>query len=61
MTPDGFRRIALALLDATEGAHVGHPDFRIRGRIFATIHSDARHGMVKLTQAKVQRGARRSR
>ena len=49
MTSDGFRCIALALAEATEGAHMGHPDFRVRGRIFATIHGDARYGMVKLT------------
>jgi hypothetical protein len=46
---DDFRRIALGLEHATEGAHMGHPDFRLRGRIFATIHPDHRTGMVKLT------------
>jgi len=55
MTPNDFRRIAIAHQDATEGAHMGHPDFRIRGRIFATIHSDARHGMVKLTPDQQER------
>jgi hypothetical protein len=49
MTDGDFRRIALALADAVEGAHMGHPDFRVRNRIFATIHTDPRHGMVKLT------------
>jgi hypothetical protein len=44
-----FRRIALGLEHATEGAHMGHPDFRVHGRIFATIHPDHRTGMVKLT------------
>jgi hypothetical protein len=34
---------------AVEGAHMGHPDFRANGRIFATLHADGRHGMVKLT------------
>lgn len=28
---------------------MGHPDFRAHGRIFATLHPDERHGMVKLT------------
>lgn len=46
---DHFRRIALGLPDATEGAHMGHPDFRVGGRIFATLHPDLRTGMVKLT------------
>lgn len=49
MTHSGFRRIALALSDAVEGAHMGHPDFRVQNRIFATIHIDPRHGMVNLT------------
>jgi len=46
---DDFRRIALGLEHAVEGAHMGHPDFRVHGRIFATIHPDHRTGMVKLT------------
>ena len=37
MTPTGFRRIALGLKDAVEQAHHGHPDFRMGGRIFATL------------------------
>ncbi|HEY6940967.1 MmcQ/YjbR family DNA-binding protein [Dokdonella sp.] len=47
--PDEFRRLALALPDAVEGAHMGHADFRVRKRIFATLGSpDAHWGMVKL-------------
>jgi len=49
MTANQFRRIALGLQDAIEGAHMGHPDFRVNGRIFATIHPGDRTGMVKLT------------
>jgi hypothetical protein len=49
LTPNQFRRIALGLPDAVEGEHMAHPDFRANGRIFATIHPDARQGMVKLT------------
>jgi hypothetical protein len=49
MTPDDFRRIALGMENAVEGAHMGHPDFRANGRIFATIHPDHVWGMVKLT------------
>ena len=44
-----FRRIALGMKDAVESAHMGHPDFRIAGKIFATLHADRKHGMVKLT------------
>jgi hypothetical protein len=34
-----FRRIALALEGAEEGAHMGATDFRVGGRIFATLAS----------------------
>ena len=34
-----FRRIALSLPGAEEGSHMGHPDFRVDGRIFATLAS----------------------
>jgi hypothetical protein len=37
MTPDSFRRLALKLPDAIESAHMGHADFRIGGKIFATL------------------------
>jgi hypothetical protein len=49
MTPEEFRRIALSLDGAVEGAHMGHPDFRANGRIFATLYPDGLDGMVKLT------------
>jgi hypothetical protein len=50
MTPQQFRKLALSFPGATESAHVAHPDFRVRGRIFATLgYPDDRHGMVKLT------------
>jgi hypothetical protein len=49
MTVDDFRRIALSLPEATESAHMGHPDFRVRKKIFATIWPDEGWGMVKLT------------
>ncbi len=34
-----FRRLALALEGAEEGSHMGAPDFRVGGRIFATLAS----------------------
>jgi hypothetical protein len=37
VTPNQFRRIALSLPDAVEGAHMGHADFRVGGKIFATL------------------------
>jgi hypothetical protein len=48
MTGDDFRRIALGMTGAVEGAHMGHPDFRANGRIFATLRFDATIGMVGL-------------
>ena len=37
MTVDDFRRIALSLEGAEEGSHMGSADFRVGGRIFATL------------------------
>jgi len=54
VTPDDFRRIALGMKGAVEGAHMGHPDFRANGRIFATLHGDRQRGMVKLTPEQQQ-------
>jgi len=46
---DDFRRLALALPGAIEGAHMGHADFRVRKKIFATLGApDTQWGMVKL-------------
>lgn len=50
MKADDFRRLALSLPAATEGAHMGHPDFRVGGKIFATLsYPDPSWAMVKLT------------
>ena len=38
MTIDDFRHLALAIPGEIESAHMGHPDFRIDGKIFATLH-----------------------
>ena len=45
-----FRRIALSLEGAEEGSHMGAPDFRVGGRIFATLASqDQGYGNLMLT------------
>ena len=48
MTAKAFRNFALSLPDAIEGAHMGHADFRVRGKIFATLGPEEDWGMVKL-------------
>ena len=53
MTPDDFRRVALSLPEAQDGGHMGHADFRVGGKIFATLgYPDAGWGMVKLQPAQ---------
>jgi len=49
LTPAEFRKIALSFPEATERAHMDHPDFRVGGKIFATLgYPDKSWGMVKL-------------
>lgn len=48
MTANQFRKLALALPEAVEAEHMGHPDFRVRGKIFATLGPDDAWGMAKL-------------
>ena len=48
MTPAVFRAMALKLPGVVESAHMGHPDFRVGGKIFATLSPDGSWGMVKL-------------
>lgn len=50
MTAEDFRRIALSFDRAEESSHMGVPDFRVGGRIFATLASqDDGFGNLKLT------------
>ena len=58
LSPEDFRRIALGMEGAIESAHMGHPDFRVNGRIFATLHADHQWGMVKLTPGQQQKFVR---
>jgi hypothetical protein len=56
MTIKDFRRIALSLEGAEEGSHMGNPDFRVGGRIFATLAS-ARQGYGNLMLTPEQQAA----
>ena len=58
MSPAEFRKTALSFPESAEASHMGHPDFRVQTRIFATIHPDPRHGMVQLTPEQQQRFVR---
>jgi hypothetical protein len=49
MNAQDFRELALSLPEAVEGAHMGHADFRVRGKIFATLGPDETWGMAKLS------------
>jgi|ERR1700722_16011881 len=50
MTPKDFRKIALSLPESEERVHMDHPDFRVGGKVFATLgYPDKFHGMVKLS------------
>lgn len=55
MTPSDFRKLALQLPEAVESAHMNHPDFRVGGRIFASLGPPrSGWGMVKLTPQQQQ-------
>src|SRR5436305_11061849 len=56
MTVDDFRRIALSLEGAEESSHMGQPDFRVGGRIFATLAS-AKQGYGNLALTPEQQAA----
>jgi len=50
-----FRRIVMGLEGAIESAHMGHPDFRANGRIFATLQHDPTWGALMLTPEQQKR------
>jgi hypothetical protein len=50
MTADDFRNLALSFPETVESAHMHHPDFRVRGKIFATLgYPDQNSAVVRLT------------
>ncbi len=45
-----FRKMALSMPEATEGSHFGHADFRVGGKIFATLSlADEGYGVLLLS------------
>jgi hypothetical protein len=61
MTADEFRKLALEIPGAIEQSHMEHPDFRLYGKIFASLGApDENWGMVKLTPAQQSRFLKRA-
>src|SRR5438477_8747770 len=59
MTANEFRRCALSFPETIESAHMHHPDFRVGGRIFATLgYPDKDWAVVKLTPDEQRRFVR---
>ena len=56
MTPDDFRRLVLAHRGVVEGAHHGHADFRVNGKVIASLRTQAgaQTGAPKETLAMVR-------
>jgi hypothetical protein len=51
VTETEFRRVALSLPEVKEGSHMGHPDFRVCGKLFATLRYPRRGwGMVSVSR-----------
>jgi hypothetical protein len=49
MTGDDFRRMLLAMQGVIEASHMGHPDFRANGRIFASLDGQETRGVLRLS------------
>lgn len=54
MTGDDFRELALSLDGTVEQSHMRHPDFRVNGRIFATLKAGEREGAAMLPPEEQQ-------
>jgi hypothetical protein len=50
MTANDFRRLALSFPESEERSHMDHPDFRVAGKLFATLgYPERGWAMVKIT------------
>jgi GNAT superfamily N-acetyltransferase/predicted DNA-binding protein (MmcQ/YjbR family) len=54
MTPDDFRALALSLPFAVESGHMGHTDFRVESKIFASFNTAETEGNLKLEPGRLQ-------
>jgi len=56
VAPEGFRKLAMSMPVAEEREHMHHPDFRVGGKIFASLgYPDEHWAMVKLTAGQQKR------
>src|SRR4051794_25780683 len=56
MTAADFQRIALSMPEVEKSSHMSHPDFRVGGKIFATLgYPDEDYGMVVLPPDEQER------
>jgi hypothetical protein len=53
LTQNDARRMALALPEARERAHMGHADLRVRNKIFASLPNDERRVAIKIEPANL--------
>jgi predicted DNA-binding protein (MmcQ/YjbR family) len=60
LSPARVRQIVASLDDTQEGAHHGHPDFRVRGKIFATLSERQDRLALRLTHIEARALAERS-
>ena len=51
MRPEDVRALALMLPETVEGAHSGNPDFRVGGRVFATLWVEEERVVLRLAPA----------
>ena len=60
VSPARVRELVLALADTAEGSHHGHPDFRVKKGIFATLSEHEDRAAVRLTHLEARALAERS-
>jgi predicted DNA-binding protein (MmcQ/YjbR family) len=60
LSPARVRQVVASLADTQEGAHHGHPDFRVRGKIFATLSEHEDRVALRLTHIEARALAERS-
>jgi hypothetical protein len=55
VTSNDFRRLALSFPEVVESSHMDHPDFRVGGKVFATLgYPDPSWAMIKLAPVEQQ-------